>query len=61
MRNDFSPKQAEASAGCNHREMEYVGSNQGARFLRCEACSKLYVVQDGRIWSLPLLARSSAA
>ena len=69
MSNDPLTKEAEVSADCEypdieyckHPDMEYLGENSGAMFLRCEACSKVYVLQDGRVWAIPTVARNPAA
>ena len=53
--------EAEVSADCKHPDLEYLGENRGARFLRCERCSRVYVLQDGRVWAIPTVVRSPAA
>jgi hypothetical protein len=58
MSNDRLTKAAGVSADCNHPEIEYLGENRGAKFLRCEVCSKAYVIQEGRVWAIPIVVRS---
>jgi len=61
MSNNRLTNEAEVSADCKHPDLEYLGETSGARFLRCEACSKVYVLQDGRVWAIPTVVRSPAA
>ncbi len=61
MSNHRLTREAEVSAHCKHPEMEYLGENRGARFLRCEACSKVYVLQGGRVLAIPTVVPSPAA
>jgi hypothetical protein len=61
MSNHRLTKEAEVSADCKHPELENLGESRGARFLRCEACSKVFILQDGRVWAIPTVERSPAA
>src|SRR3954466_5078707 len=47
MSNNRLTNQAEVSADCKHPEVEYLGENRGLKFLRCEVCSRVYVLQEG--------------
>ena len=58
MSNNRLTNEAEVSADCKHPEMEYLGENRGAKFLRCEVCSKVYLFQEGRVWAIPTVVRS---
>ena len=58
MSNNRLTDEAEVPADCNHLELEYLGENRGAKFLRCEVCSTVYVLQEGRVWPIPTVVRS---
>jgi hypothetical protein len=38
---------------CQHKELEYLGENGDARFLRCEGCRMVFVLQGGEAWGIP--------
>jgi len=58
MSNNRLTHEAEVSADCKHPELEYLGENRGVRFPRCEVCSRIYVLQEGRVWAIPTVVRS---
>jgi len=39
---------------CSHPSMDFLGTNQGARFFRCQRCGAVLVRQDGRVWIVPI-------
>ena len=45
--------QSEASATCEHPSSERLGSHYDVLFIRCQACGRVFVLQDGRVWSIP--------
>src|SRR5207237_2406591 len=45
--------QRQASATCEHASTERLGSNYDALFLRCRQCGRVFVLQDGQVWSIP--------
>jgi hypothetical protein len=59
MSTDRVTDEAEVSADCKHPDLEYLGENRGMKFLRCDVCSRVYVFQEGRVWAIPTVARSS--
>lgn len=61
MSNHRLTKEAEVSADCKHPDLEYLGENRGATFVRCEACSRVYILQNGRVLAIPTVVRSPAA
>jgi hypothetical protein len=58
MSNNRLTDEAEVSADCKHPEPEYLGENRGVKFLRCDVCSRVYVLQEGRVWAIPTVVRS---
>jgi len=38
---------------CEHVSTERLGSAYNALFLRCQACGRVFVLQEGRVWSVP--------
>jgi hypothetical protein len=58
MSNNRLTDEAELSADCKHPEVEYLGENRGVKFLRCDVCSRVYVVQEGLVWAIPTVVRS---
>ncbi len=38
---------------CNHSTIEHLGNDHDARFFRCEACRKVFIVQGGMTLALP--------
>ena len=58
MSNNRLTDEAEVSADCKHPELEYLGENRGMKFLRCDVCSRVYVLQEGRGWAIPIVERS---
>jgi len=45
----------DVDGGCTHSGLEHLGNNRDARFLRCDSCGQVFVLQDGRAWALPAL------
>jgi hypothetical protein len=58
MSNNCLTDEAEVSADCTHSELEFLGENRGVKFLRCDVCSRVYVLQEGRVWAFPTVVRS---
>ena len=46
--------------GCPHEDVEYLGDNRDARFLRCASCGVVFVLQGGLAWALPPPSRSAS-
>lgn len=40
----------EGAAGCRHTDVEVLGYDRDAKFLRCRACGQILVAQGGRFW-----------
>lgn len=38
---------------CSHPSTDFLGTNHGAGFFRCQRCGAILVRQDGRVWVLP--------
>ncbi len=57
MSNNRLTDEAEVSADYKHPP-EYLGENRGVKFLRCDVCSRVYVLQEGRVWATPTVVRS---
>ena len=38
---------------CTHENVEYLGDNRDARFMRCEQCHAVFVLQAGTVWTIP--------
>lgn len=47
------------TADCPHVEVENLGFDRNAKFLRCLACGRIVVVQGGRAWVLRPTASSA--
>ncbi len=58
MSNNRLTDEAEVSADCKHPELEYLGENRGMKFLRCDVCSRVYLLQEGHAWAIPTVVRS---
>ena len=58
MSNNRLTDEAEVSADCEHPVPEYLGENRGVKFLRGDVCSRVYVLQEGRVWAIPTVVRS---
>lgn len=43
---------------CDHRDVETLGFNRNAKFLRCLSCGSVLVVQRSRVWVIAPSARS---
>jgi hypothetical protein len=39
--------------GCSHPDLEYLGQNRDARFMRCDACGDVFVLWAGQVWAIP--------
>jgi len=48
-------QQKDVAEECGHSGLEHLGNNRDARFIRCESCGRVFVLQDGRTWTLPAL------
>ena len=58
MSNNRLTNEVEPSPDCKHPELEYLGENRGVKFLRCEMCLRVYVVEEGRVLAIPTVVRS---
>jgi hypothetical protein len=38
---------------CPHPGLEYLGQNRDARFMRCDSCGEVFVLQGGQVWAIP--------
>jgi hypothetical protein len=38
---------------CPHPGLEYLGQNRDARFMRCDFCGEVFVLQGGQVWAIP--------
>ena len=38
---------------CKHEQIEYLGDNRDARFMRCEHCRAVFILQGGTVWTVP--------
>jgi hypothetical protein len=38
---------------CSHPATDFLGTNQGAVFYRCQCCGAILVRQEGRVWVFP--------
>ncbi len=48
-------QQQDLTEECGHSGLEHLGNNRDARFMRCESCGQVFVLQEGRAWTLPVL------
>ena len=46
-------QQKDVAEECGHSGLEHLGNNRDAQFIRCESCGQVFVLQDGREWTLP--------
>jgi len=58
MSNDRLTDEAGVSADCKHPELEYLGEGRGVKYLRCDVCSRVYVLQEGLVLAIPTVASS---
>jgi hypothetical protein len=46
-------------AGCEHDSTEFLGFNGDAKFLRCQSCMYILVLQHDRLWAIPPLSKTT--
>lgn len=47
------PPRARARAGCEHADLEFLGSEGNAMYYRCKTCGDSVVVQGDQRWVVP--------
>ena len=46
---------------CSHPGLEYLGQNRDARFMRCDSCGEVFVLQGGQVWAIPAVRQDDGS
>jgi len=46
---------------CPHPGLEYLGQNRDARFMRCDSCGEVFVLQGGQVWAIPAVRQDEGS